>query len=55
MLVASPRSLDAALEAMACEPLTMPLAGGTDLMVDINFGRERPERVLGLRRVEALR
>ena len=55
MLVASPRSLDAALEAMASEPGTVPLAGGTDLMVAINFGRERPERVLGLRRVDELR
>jgi CO/xanthine dehydrogenase FAD-binding subunit len=55
MLVASPRSLDAALEAMASEPETMPLAGGTDLMVAINFGRERPDRVLALRRVEELK
>lgn len=30
------------------------LAGGTDLMVAINFGRERPEHLLALRTVEAL-
>lgn len=30
------------------------LAGGTDLMVALNFGRQRPEHLLALRRVEAL-
>jgi CO/xanthine dehydrogenase FAD-binding subunit len=33
----------------------IPLAGGTDLMVEVNFGHSRPEHVVGLRRVEALR
>lgn len=32
-----------------------PLAGGTDLMVDVNFGHRRPENVVGLRRVEELK
>ena len=27
------------------------LAGGTDLLVDINFGRKRPERVVAIDRV----
>lgn len=31
-----------------------PLAGGTDLMVEVNFGHARPERVVGLRRVAEL-
>lgn len=31
-----------------------PLAGGTDLMVEVNFGHARPESVVGLRRVAEL-
>ena len=30
------------------------LAGGTDLMVEVNFGQARPEKVVGLRRVAEL-
>ncbi len=55
MLVGSPRSLDAALEEMAAEPGARPLAGGTDLMVAINFGRERPPHLVSLRHVDELR
>ena len=55
MEVSSPRLLAEALAEMAAEPATVPLAGGTDLMVAINFGRERPERVLSLRHLEELR
>lgn len=33
----------------------MPIAGGTDLMVDLNFARRRPERLLDLTRVSELR
>lgn len=47
-----PTTVDEALEAVG-EGMT-PLAGGTDLMVDVNFGHRRPERVLALRRVEDL-
>jgi CO/xanthine dehydrogenase FAD-binding subunit len=32
----------------------MPLAGGTDVMVEANFGHTRPEHVVGLRRVVEL-
>lgn len=32
----------------------VPLAGGTDLMVEVNFRHIRPEHVVGLRRVEEL-
>lgn len=31
-----------------------PLAGGTDLMVEVNFRHTRPEHVVGLRRVDEL-
>ena len=54
MEVSSPRTLAEALDEMGAQPATVPLAGGTDLMVAINFGRERPERVMALRRVEEL-
>jgi len=55
MEVASPRSLEDALAEMASNPGALPLAGGTDLMVAINFGRERPERIVSLRHVAELR
>jgi CO/xanthine dehydrogenase FAD-binding subunit len=47
-----PNTLDEALLARA-EGAT-PLAGGTDLMVGVNFGQQRPESVVSLRRVEEL-
>ena len=43
-----------ALEARAAHPGALPLWGGTDVMVDLNFGRERPEAILDLTRVRAL-
>lgn len=47
-----PTTVAEAVEALN-ESVT-PLAGGTDLMVDVNFRRVRPERVLALRRIEEL-
>jgi CO/xanthine dehydrogenase FAD-binding subunit len=32
-----------------------PLAGGTDLMVEVNFGQAVPELVMGLRRLEEMK
>jgi CO/xanthine dehydrogenase FAD-binding subunit len=43
-----------ALEAKAEHPEAMPLWGGTDVMVDMNFGRARPEAILDLTRVTEL-
>ena len=43
-----------ALEAKAAHPDALPLWGGTDVMVDLNFGRERPEAILDLTRVRDL-
>lgn len=43
-----------ALEAKAEHPDAMPLAGGTDLMVDLNFDRTRPAAILDLTRVREL-
>ena len=49
-----PSSLAEALEIKAAEPDAVPLAGGTDLMVAINFGHTRPGAVLDLTRVPEL-
>jgi CO/xanthine dehydrogenase FAD-binding subunit len=49
-----PASWDEALEAKAEHPEALPLWGGTDVMVDLNFGRARPETVLDLTRVGEL-
>ena len=40
-----------ALAAKAERPGLMPIAGGTDVMVDLNFDRCRPESLLDLTRV----
>jgi CO/xanthine dehydrogenase FAD-binding subunit len=55
MQVSSPATLVEALDELRAFPDTVPLAGGTDLLVAINFGRERPERVMSLRRLDELR
>jgi CO/xanthine dehydrogenase FAD-binding subunit len=49
-----PSSWDEALAAKAAHPDALPLAGGTDVMVDMNFGRERPAAILDLTRVAEL-
>jgi CO/xanthine dehydrogenase FAD-binding subunit len=54
MQISCPATLEEALSELGEFPDTVPLAGGTDLMVAINFGRERPERVMSLRRLEEL-
>ena len=43
-----------ALETKAAHPEALPLWGGTDVMVDLNFGRERPATILDLTRVREL-
>src|SRR5438132_4394925 len=54
MEVSSPATLAEALEELAGFPETLILAGGTDLLVAINFGHARPERVMSLRRLQEL-
>jgi CO/xanthine dehydrogenase FAD-binding subunit len=49
-----PESWAEALEAKAEHPDALPLWGGTDVMVDVNFGRARPAAVLDLTRVKEL-
>jgi CO/xanthine dehydrogenase FAD-binding subunit len=49
-----PRSWPEALQAKAARPEALPLAGGTDVMVDLNFDRTRPPAILDLGRVREL-
>ncbi len=55
MDVLTPRSLDEALRLKAEHPDALPIAGGTDLMVELNFDRRRPLRILNLAEVPELR
>jgi CO/xanthine dehydrogenase FAD-binding subunit len=55
MDVLSPRSLDEALRLKAEQPEALPIAGGTDVMVELNFDRRRPEAILNLNEVGELR
>jgi len=48
------RSWDDALAALAERPEAVPISGGTDLMVDLNFDRRRPDALLDLNGVEEL-
>jgi CO/xanthine dehydrogenase FAD-binding subunit len=54
MEVLNPRSLDAALRLKADHPEVVPIQGGTDVMVALNFDRLRPEVVLNLNEVREL-
>jgi CO/xanthine dehydrogenase FAD-binding subunit len=49
-----PHSWDEALAERAASPAAVPIAGGTDLMVELNFDRRRPEALLDLTRVPEL-
>ena len=49
------RSVDDVLEKLATLKDATILAGGTDLLVDINFGRIRPAHVVAIDRVQALK
>jgi CO/xanthine dehydrogenase FAD-binding subunit len=50
-----PRGLDEALAAKAAHPEAVPICGGTDLCVELNFDRRRPEAILDLSHVAELR
>ena len=49
-----PGSLAEALAAKAAAPDAVPIAGGTDVMVELNFATRRPEVLLDLTRVPEL-
>ena len=50
-----PGSWAEALAIQAEMPAAVPLAGGTDLMVELNFGARRPPALLDLTRISELR
>jgi len=50
-----PRTLDEALQQKSAHPDAISLAGGTDVMVEINFGRLRPAGIIDLTRIPELR
>ncbi len=55
MDVLSPHSLEEALRLKAERPDAVPIAGGTDVMVGVNFDRLRPPAFLNLNEVPELR
>src|SRR3954454_8376503 len=55
MDVLTPRTLDEALRLKSERPGVLPIQGGTDVMVALNFDRGRPEAMLNLNEVAELR
>ena len=55
MDVLTPRNLEEALRLRAEHPEAVPIQGGTDLMVELNFDRARPAALLNLNEVPELR
>ncbi len=55
MPVLIPATLDEAVSALAASPEALVLAGGTDLMNEVNAGHRRPETVIAINRVPELR
>ena len=55
MDVLAPRTLDEALTMKAEHPDAVPIQGGTDVMVALNFDRARPDVLLNLNEVAELR
>jgi CO/xanthine dehydrogenase FAD-binding subunit len=53
--VLTPRSLDEALGLKAEHPDALPIEGGTDVMVELNFDRARPVTILNLNEVAELK
>ena len=51
----SPRTLGEALRLKSERPDAVPIQGGTDVMVELNFDRARPSALLNLNEVEELR
>ncbi|GAA4548211.1 FAD binding domain-containing protein [Amycolatopsis samaneae] len=49
-----PGTLAEAIEAKAAHPEAVPIAGGTDVMVELNFDHRRPAALLDLNRVAEL-
>src|SRR5919107_4312348 len=55
MKILQPAGWREALEAKAAHPEAVPIFGGTDVMVELNFARGRPQTVLDLTRIPEIR
>jgi CO/xanthine dehydrogenase FAD-binding subunit len=55
MEVLTPRTLDEALRIKSERPDARPIQGGTDLLVELNFDRARPETILNLAELAELK
>ena len=55
MDVLTPRTLDEALRIKSERPDARPVQGGTDLLVELNFDRARPETILNLAELAELK
>ncbi len=55
MTFIQPTSWPEALEARAAHPEAVPVAGGTDVLVELNFGRLHPSALMDLSRIAELR
>lgn len=53
--ILAPDTWDEALALKAEHPEAVPIAGGTDLMVELNFDRARPQAMLDVTRISELR
>jgi CO/xanthine dehydrogenase FAD-binding subunit len=53
--VITPRTLDEALRIKSERPDARPIQGGTDLLVELNFDRARPETILNLAEIAELK
>jgi CO/xanthine dehydrogenase FAD-binding subunit len=53
--VLRPRTLTEALDQLAEHPEALPIAGGTDVMVELNFDRHRPEAIVDVSRLDELK
>jgi CO/xanthine dehydrogenase FAD-binding subunit len=54
MELLQPSTWEEALEMKAAHPETVPIAGGTDVMVEINLDHRRPETVMDVTRIREL-
>jgi CO/xanthine dehydrogenase FAD-binding subunit len=54
MDVLSPETLAEAVTLKSARPEAVPIAGGTDVMVELNFDHRRPEALLNLNRIPEL-
>lgn len=55
MTVLCPTTLDDAVRALDADPDATVIAGGTDLMVEINDGHRRPTSLIAIDRIDSLR